>query len=275
MVRRVSPAAAPPWLRGRRRTFPPAARTRNGPSLGDRGWGSPWWGWGPEMAARCRLGGKESVMLHRFKRGPVVASLVTLVSVAMVAFTAGPAAQARPSDASSRSARVLTQVAQVQQKPVLASEFGKARSRVRGTFGAAGAVRGTFKPRRFVVNNAGDLIAVGVVKATLVRGSGKVVGTDRQKVRIPVSEIEGTPIGRRAAPGDCDVLNLVLGPLDLDLLGLQVHLDRVVLNIIAASGAGNLLGNLLCAVTGLLDNAGLLTQVSQILNAILAVLRLP
>ena len=42
-------------------------------------------------------------------------------------------------------------------------------------------------------------------------------------------------------------------PLDLDLLGLQVHLDRVVLDIVAQTGAGNLLGNLLCAVTGLLD----------------------
>ena len=105
--------------------------------------------------------------------------------------------------------------------------------------------------------------------------SGKVVGTDKQKVRIPVMTIDGTaPMARLAAPGDCDVLNLVLGPLDLDLLGLVVHLDRVVLNIIAQSGAGNLLGNLLCAVAGLLDTPGLLTQISQILNSILAILRL-
>jgi hypothetical protein len=49
------------------------------------------------------------------------------------------------------------------------------------------------------------------------------------------------------------ILNLVFGPLDLNLLGLQVHLDRVVLNITAQPGAGNLLGNLLCAVAGLLN----------------------
>ena len=73
-----------------------------------------------------------------------------------------------------------------------------------------------------------------------------------------------------AAPA-CDVLNLVLAPLDLDLLGLQVHLDRVVLNIVAQSGAGNLLGNLLCAVTGLLDGGlgGLLGRISDLLNRIL------
>jgi hypothetical protein len=65
----------------------------------------------------------------------------------------------------------------------------------------------------------------------------------------------------------------VLGPLDLSLLGLAVHLDRVVLDITANSGPGNLLGNLLCAVAGLLDSPGLLTQVTQILDAILALLR--
>jgi hypothetical protein len=66
----------------------------------------------------------------------------------------------------------------------------------------------------------------------------------------------------------------VLGPLDLNLLGLKVHLDRVVLNIVAASGAGALLGNLICAVAGLLDGTGLLNllklvnQLNRILNAL-------
>lgn len=163
-------------------------------------------------------------------------------------------------------------------KTVLSSEYGEAKSRIEGSFGTAGVVTGTFTPRRFVTNDAGVLKAVGVLKATLVRGNGNVVGTTTQKVRIPVSTIEGTSVvpARAAARavGDCDVLNLVLGPLDLDLLGLQVHLDRVVLNIIAASGAGNLLGNLLCAVAGLLDGTGLLTQIGQILNSILAILKL-
>ena len=44
----------------------------------------------------------------------------------------------------------------------------------------------------------------------------------------------------RASWRRCDILNLVLGPLDLDLLGLEVHLNRVILNIVAVSGAGNL-----------------------------------
>ena len=64
----------------------------------------------------------------------------------------------------------------------------------------------------------------------------------------------------------------MLGPLDLNLLGLEVHLNQVVLDIIATSGAGNLLGNLLCAVAGLLDGPGPLGQIAGLLNQILGIL---
>jgi len=53
-------------------------------------------------------------------------------------------------------------------------------------------------------------------------------------------------------------------------LGLQVDLSQVVLDITAQQGAGNLLGNLLCAVTGLLDSPG---GLSRLLNQILGVLQ--
>jgi hypothetical protein len=65
---------------------------------------------------------------------------------------------------------------------------------------------------------------------------------------------------------------LTLGPLDLNLLGLQVHLDRVVLDITAQSGPGNLLGNLLCSVAHLLDGAPSPTALSLLLNRIIALL---
>ena len=55
--------------------------------------------------------------------------------------------------------------------------------------------------------------------------------------------------------------------------GAVVGVIGVSLDITAVPGPGNLLGNLLCAVAGLLDGGGLLTQVSQILNSILAILR--
>lgn len=58
--------------------------------------------------------------------------------------------------------------------------------------------------------------------------------------------------------GDCDILNLSLGPIDLNLLGLDVELDDcdggpVTIDITAEPGPGKLLGNLLCGLAGLLD----------------------
>lgn len=74
----------------------------------------------------------------------------------------------------------------------------------------------------------------------------------------------------------CDVLSLSLGPLHLDVLGLVVDLDEVNLDITAESGDGNLLGNLLCAVAGLLDSGSpledLLGELTGLLNQILGAL---
>jgi hypothetical protein len=70
----------------------------------------------------------------------------------------------------------------------------------------------------------------------------------------------------------CSILNLKLGPLNLNLLGLNVHLNRVHLTITAIPGAGNLLGNLLCRIAGLLNGGGSLTQIATLLNRVLALL---
>jgi hypothetical protein len=71
---------------------------------------------------------------------------------------------------------------------------------------------------------------------------------------------EGTPVTQSvesqdlgiAFPQSCDILNLDLGPLHLDLLGLVVDLAPVHLDITGLTGDGKLVGNLLCAITGLL-----------------------
>lgn len=63
----------------------------------------------------------------------------------------------------------------------------------------------------------------------------------------------------------CQILFLDIGPIFLDLLGLQIDLSRIVLDITAVRGPGNLLGNLLCAVAGLLDSPDL----ADFLNGIL------
>lgn len=60
------------------------------------------------------------------------------------------------------------------------------------------------------------------------------------------------------ATGVTDILNLAVGPLDLNLLGLEVQLDDcnggpVTVDITAESGPGKLLGNLLGGLSHLLD----------------------
>jgi len=72
--------------------------------------------------------------------------------------------------------------------------------------------------------------------------------------------------------GSCQILSLTLGPLHLNLLGLVVDLNQVVLNITAQSGSGQLLGNLLCAVAHLLDSNASGTALPNFLNHILSLL---
>ena len=119
------------------------------------------------------------------------------------------------------------------------------------------AFTGTLNLTRFV-NNNGTVTAIGTLTGTV---------TDRA---TGASQKAATPSAFAiTAAATCPILNLELGPLHLDLLGLVVDLNRVVLTIVAESGAGNLLGNLLCAVTGLLDNpSGLATLLNQILAAL-------
>ncbi len=50
-----------------------------------------------------------------------------------------------------------------------------------------------------------------------------------------------------AAPGECSVLDLVLGPLNLNLLGLVVELNKVHLTI-TANPSGGVLGSLFCGL---------------------------
>jgi hypothetical protein len=127
---------------------------------------------------------------------------------------------------------------------------------------------GTFNLQRFA-NNNGQLVAVGTIAGTVTDLAGNVVGSSLQTVAIPVTIPSATATGVQAAAVSCAILHLDLGPLSLNLLGLQIDLSRVVLDITAIPGAGNLLGNLLCAVTNLLNNPSAL---SQLLNQILDIL---
>jgi hypothetical protein len=70
----------------------------------------------------------------------------------------------------------------------------------------------------------------------------------------------------------CSILDLDIGAIHLDLLGLVVDLAPVHLDITAVSGPGRLLGNLLCALAGLLDPPGPLAAILDLINRINAIL---
>ena len=119
---------------------------------------------------------------------------------------------------------------------------------------------GTFKIEKFGL--VGDQVrAFGTLTLQQSTGVVNVVATS-----IPLELPTTKAIG--AAAASCDILNLTLGPLDLNLLGLVIHLDRVVLDIRAEPGSGNLLGNLLCAVANLLNGLNLSSVLQQLVAAL-------
>jgi hypothetical protein len=118
---------------------------------------------------------------------------------------------------------------------------------VTGRLTDGGTFTGTVSDLHARVNDAGNVVIRGVLNGTATDAEGNTVQVVDRTFRTVLDRSD-------IAQATCDILKLRLGPLHLDLLGLQVDLNRIVLDITAQQGPGNLLGNLLCAVAGLLDN---------------------
>lgn len=125
---------------------------------------------------------------------------------------------------------------------------------VTGTTGNGGTFTGTLSITSFAVQN-GQLLANGILNGTAV---DPLLGT-KQVTNLPVS----LPA---AIGGTCQILDLTLGPLHLDLLGLVIDLNQVHLTITAQQGPGNLLGNLLCAVANLLNSNASTNAINQVVD---------
>jgi hypothetical protein len=93
----------------------------------------------------------------------------------------------------------------------------------------------------------GQLVATGTATATV----------GGQTVTVPFT----VPLKITTAPTvGCPVLDLTLGPIDLDLLGLHLVTSPICLDIIAIPGGG-LLGDLLCNVGNLLQSGISIEQI--------------
>ncbi|GGH91305.1 ABC transporter substrate-binding protein [Arthrobacter liuii] len=183
-------------------------------------------------------------------RTKITASLATLaLSGAFLAGVAAPSNAATPTAAPTAAA---TQAPRATVSPVTINQV----------LSNGSTLAGTFTPTSFV-NQNGTLTALGTFTGTLTSATGTVTQITNAATSAGITQA--------AANGSCKILDLTLGPLHLDLLGLVVDLNQVHLTVTAQQGPGNLLGNLLCSVANLLNNGvpglnGLANLLNQLLG---------
>lgn len=160
-----------------------------------------------------------------------------------------------------------------------------------GAFVRGGAFRGTATINRFEQRGDG-IVAIGFLNGTLSR-EGRVVGTvlaGEVTWRVTVGTRGVAPIRGRAvesprpvrtalaahAPdgrflltqaASCPVVQISLGAQNIDVLGVQLALDPIALDLSGA--AGTPLGDLVCEVSALIGNVA---AVVGVVNNILALL---
>jgi hypothetical protein len=111
----------------------------------------------------------------------------------------------------------------------------------------SGTVSVKFKIQRFVKTRH-SLTALGTVLATFTPSDGSAATTVTQPFRAKVTTAARLFSGA-SSQRICNVLNLTLDQLSLNLLGLHVDLDKVVLSI-TANSRGGVLGALFCSLAG-------------------------
>jgi hypothetical protein len=171
------------------------------------------------------------------RRGAIVALPTTLAAILAVPTTA---------------------LAQAKGKPSVGGQFS---GNLTGTTTDAAGVIHTFNG----IGTVEQFTAQGGALQAAVRVVGQV--TNSLGGVTPVNETLQAPAN---AQGTCEILNLVIGPIYLDLLGLVIETNQIEIQIRAERGPGNLLGNLLCAIVGLLDQPNLL---ANLLNRLLGLFR--
>ena len=127
-----------------------------------------------------------------------------------------------------------------------ASPAATITNQINATTTDGGTLTGTLSNLHFV-NLGGGTALTGILNGTFTSATGVVTNIVDQVVTLPV-------IG--ASSGTCTILDLTLGPLHLDLLGLVVDLNQVHLTITGQTGNGQLLGNLLCGLANALNGNG-------------------
>ena len=162
-----------------------------------------------------------------------------------------------------------------------------------GTFQAGGEFKGSISINRFERRGTA-IVAIGFVTGVLSRGGvplgtavagelaipvrvssgGISIARDRVPAAVPANgrlmrvalspDMSSSAVFRPVQAETCPVLNIALGPVTVDLLGLQVALSAVTLDLTGVVGTP--LGDLVCSASDLLGQVG---AVVNLLNSIL------
>jgi len=165
-----------------------------------------------------------------------------------------------------------------------------------GSFERGGQFTGTVTINRFE-QRGNNIVAIGVVTGVLTRGGRTLGSAVAAQVTWPVAvkaggqllasssvRQSGMPMPISFSPRNessirpllvqaeaCQVVDVALGPINLDVLGLQIALSPVTLNL--SGVVGTPLGDLVCAVSDLLGNvAGLVNLLNSILGLLTGLL---
>jgi hypothetical protein len=157
----------------------------------------------------------------------------------------------------------------------VAADSAKLTAPLTGSGRKGASFNGTFSISRFELEGR-TLKAVGMVRGVVSRGSAPVGSIVHGPIKLPVTSIKGGSLPSVSGAvvvrqqTTCEVLNLELGGLDLNLLGLQVTLDPIGLDIVGGDGP---LGSLICEIVALLDSlvgiVGLLNDLLGLVGGLL------
>lgn len=158
---------------------------------------------------------------------------------------------------------------------------------VTGKAAGGGTFSGTLSLERFAERD-GKVVAIGLISGTLTEAGGDQRTGLTGPVELPVtaSQAGASPAIRnqRGAEGSldrpviryvqetCGILHLEIGGVAVNLLGVMVTLDPIVLDL--SGDAGGALGNLVCQALELLNNVvglvGILNQLLGLLGGLTA-----
>jgi len=169
---------------------------------------------------------------------------------------------------------VVTLIAVIGSGPMARADAAKPEAKLvvplTGTVISGGTFTGSFSIAGFE-NRGGAIYAIGIVSGVISGPSARtgISGPLALLVTATTGQPRATP-SAVTAQATCDVLHLSFGGITLDLLGLDVVLSPVTLDLTGGSGP---LGNLVCQIVSLLNTAGnVVGLVVNLLNTLLGLL---